>query len=78
MIRYSQKIIIPLVIALLITAIFSCTPKQELQRRTQFIMGTLVEITVREMDSEIAQSAITSAFDEIRRLENLMSTHIAH
>ncbi|VAX33040.1 FAD:protein FMN transferase [hydrothermal vent metagenome] len=78
MIRYSQKLIIPLVIALLITAIFSCTPKQELQRRTQFIMGTLVEITVREMDPEIAQSAITSAFDEIRRLENLMSTHIAH
>jgi thiamine biosynthesis lipoprotein len=79
MVCYSRKLIISLAIALLITAIFSCTPReQELQRRTQFIMGTLVEIAVREMDSEKAQSAITSAFDEMQRLENLMSTQLAH
>jgi thiamine biosynthesis lipoprotein len=79
MVRYSRNFIIPLAITFLITAILSCTPKeQELQRRAQFIMGTLVEITVRGVDTEKAQSAITSAFDEILRLENLMSTHIAH
>ncbi|MCH8314240.1 MAG: FAD:protein FMN transferase [Nitrospinae bacterium] len=40
-------------------------------------MGTLVEITVREPDQEKAQLAISSAFDEMRRLEKLMSTHLA-
>ena len=62
---------------LLLAVIISCSPKeQKLLRRTQFIMGTLVEITVREPDQEKAQLAISSAFDEMRRLEKLMSTHL--
>jgi thiamine biosynthesis lipoprotein len=78
MVRHSKKFLIHLAIVLLLPAIFSCAPReQELQKRTQFIMGTLVEITVREMDADKAQSAISSAFDEIRRLEKLMSTHLA-
>lgn len=78
MVRHSKKFLIHLAIVLLLPAIFSCAPReQELQKRTQFIMGTLVEITVREMDVDKAQSAISSAFDEIRRLEKLMSTHLA-
>ena len=39
-------------------------------------MGTLVEISVFEKDESIVQTAIQSAFDEIQRLEGLMSTHI--
>ncbi len=39
-------------------------------------MGTLVEISVFEKDENIVQLAIQNAFDEIQRLEGLMSTHI--
>jgi FAD:protein FMN transferase len=39
-------------------------------------MGTLVEISVFEKDKELAQLAIQKAFNEIKRIENLMSTHI--
>jgi len=80
MARHFHKFTIHLAFALLIIpAIFACAPKEhELQKRTQFIMGTLVEITVRDKDAQKAQSALASAFDEIGRLENLMSTHLAH
>ncbi len=78
MVLYPHKHIILLASILLLPAIFSCAPKEfELHRRTQFIMGTLVEITVRDPDPDKAQLAITYAFDEMRRLEKLMSTHIA-
>lgn len=39
-------------------------------------MGTLVEISAFDNDESKVQSAIQSAFDEIQRLEKLMSTHI--
>ena len=39
-------------------------------------MGTLVEITVFEKDENKAELAIQNAFNEIQRLEGLMSTHI--
>lgn len=38
-------------------------------------MGTLVEISVHHPDKALAQSAIGQAFDEISRIENLMSGH---
>lgn len=40
-------------------------------------MGTLVEISVVEKDKDLAQLAIQNAFNEIQRIEKLMSTHIA-
>lgn len=39
-------------------------------------MGTLVEISVVEKDKDLAQLAIQNAFNEIQRIEKLMSTHI--
>jgi thiamine biosynthesis lipoprotein len=39
-------------------------------------MGTLVEITLSEDDSDKTQQAIDRAFDEMSRLESLMSTHL--
>ena len=55
----------------------SCNSEEsKLVRRTQFIMGTLVEITLSEDDSEKNQQAIDHAFDEMARLESLMSTHL--
>jgi len=77
MILPHRKTILLALLILLLPAILSCSPKeQELLKRTQFIMGTLVEITVREPDQRKAQSAISLAFDEMRRLEKLMSTHL--
>jgi FAD:protein FMN transferase len=45
-------------------------------RRTQLIMGTLVEITVSHSDPDIIQTATTQAFDEMKRIEQLMSTYL--
>ena len=45
-------------------------------RRTQFIMGTLVEITLSHSDPDVVQAATTQAFDEMQRIEQLMSTYI--
>jgi thiamine biosynthesis lipoprotein len=45
-------------------------------RRTQLIMGTLVEITLSHSNPDVTQSAITQAFDEMQRIEQLMSTYI--
>ena len=48
---------------------------QKIIKRTQFIMGTLIEITVLETDKNLAQKAISKSFEEMSRLENIMSTH---
>jgi FAD:protein FMN transferase len=44
-------------------------------KRTNIIMGTVVEIQVREKDKEKADKAITEAFNEIRRIDNLFTTY---
>ena len=45
-------------------------------RRTQIIMGTLVEITVSHSDPDTVQTVTTQAFDEMKRIEALMSTYL--
>ena len=40
-------------------------------RRPQFLMGTLVKISVIEKDEELAKTAMQKAFREIRRLEKM-------
>ena len=39
-------------------------------------MGTLVEITVHEPNKDLAQEAIKKSFEEISRLESIMSTYL--
>ena len=51
-------------------------PESLVYRRPQFLMGTLVEITVFEKDENKAELAIQNTFNEIQRLEGLMNTHI--
>jgi thiamine biosynthesis lipoprotein len=51
-------------------------PNSFSHRRSQFLMGTLVEISVIEKDDKLAITAIQHAFREIRRLEKLMSIHV--
>src|SRR5437867_12276836 len=45
-------------------------------KRAQFLMGTLVEITAVAPSDAVAQASLTAGFQEIRRLENLLSTWI--
>ena len=56
----------------------ACMPGDsgEPTRRTQFIMGTLVEITLSHSDPQLIQTVTTQAFDEMKRLEQLMSTYL--
>ena len=39
-------------------------------------MGTLVEITIQEIDNNLGQHAINKSFNEMSRLEKIMSTHL--
>src|SRR5207247_3587572 len=45
-------------------------------KRAQFLMGTLVELTAVAPGDVNAQAALTAGFQEIRRLENMLSTWI--
>jgi thiamine biosynthesis lipoprotein len=44
--------------------------------RAQFLMGTLVELTAVAPSNAIAQAALAAGFQEIRRLENMLSTWV--
>ena len=46
-------------------------------KRSRMLMGTLVFVTVVASDRETAQRAATAGLDEIRRLEELLSTWIS-
>lgn len=61
---------------LLILFIPACTPSVHIYKRSQMLMGTVVEITVVAQNEERAEEAMTAAFKEIRRLEEIMSTYI--
>jgi thiamine biosynthesis lipoprotein len=45
-------------------------------KRAQVLMGTMVEITAVAPNETLAQAALTAGFQEIRRLENLLSAWI--
>ena len=65
--------VIPIIFSFLLV---SCqTQNQKITKRTQFVMGTLIEITVHEKNKEVAENAIAKAFDEFYRLEDIMSTY---
>jgi thiamine biosynthesis lipoprotein len=44
-------------------------------KRTQILLGTVVEIQVRDVDEEKAGDAITKAFAEIKRIDDLFTTY---
>lgn len=52
-----------------------CNPSLHIYKRSQLLMGTIVEISVAAKDERTADEAITAAFNEIHRLENIMSTY---
>jgi len=54
----------------------SCSQEEPLARRTQILMGTLVEIALKQSDAEKSRQAVDLAFDEIKRIENLFSSYL--
>ncbi len=56
---------------------FARSEKSDIQtiKRTQILMGTVVEIQVKDNDREKAEFAISKAFDEIKRIDNLFSSY---
>jgi thiamine biosynthesis lipoprotein len=72
-----RQIRYPLVIVLLffIGFIIAWNSNTEIKtiNRTQIFMGTVVDIQVRNSDPEIAEEAVTKAFSEIKRIDNLFT-----
>src|SRR3989304_9576703 len=64
------------ILLLVIMFAHACTPSVHIYKRSQMLMGTVVEITCVAQDEEKAEEAMTAAFKEIRRLEEIMSTYI--
>lgn len=72
LLRHCLTVLSPLLIALLL--IPSCSSKEErVFRKSKILMDTLVTITVVASSEDKAERAIDSAFDEIRKIEGLIS-----
>ncbi len=73
--KYIYPFITLILFSLLLT---SCSDDSSVKpvRRTQFIMGTLVEITVAHPDTNVVHFAASKAFDEMKRVEAMMSTYL--
>ncbi len=67
-----------LILLLLLLSFPGCkTRKPRVLKRTQFIMGTVVEITLVAHENRLTDEAFKGAFEELRRIEALMSRWIA-
>ena len=67
-----------LVISIMVGMIIACSSKEDRSpvKQTQLLMGTLVEITIPGPASPESLAAVDKAFDEIKRIEKLMSSHL--
>ncbi len=70
-----QKFFFPLLTSLALM-ISGCQTSPVLIKRSQMLMGTLVDVTAVAPDKAVAQKAATAALAEIKRLEKLLSTWI--
>lgn len=62
-------------ILILLILLIACTPRLYEIKETQQIMGTFVSITVHHEDKTQASDAVQRAYDEIRRIDELLSTY---
>lgn len=53
----------------------SCENESKNYHRTQILLGTVVEIQIRNTDEQEANEAITKAFTEIKRIDDLFTTY---
>ena len=44
-------------------------------KRTKILLGTVVEIQVRDVNEKKAEDAITKAFAEVKRIDDLFTTY---
>ncbi|HUT53155.1 MAG TPA: FAD:protein FMN transferase [bacterium] len=65
----------PLLILFISILLFRCDPAPQEVNETRLYMGTVVEITVLGKDREKLEAAKDAAFDEIGRIERLMSSY---
>jgi thiamine biosynthesis lipoprotein len=56
-------------------AVWGCGGKYKVHKETRLLLGTIVEITIGEADGEVAARAAALAFDEIERVDALLSSH---
>jgi len=64
-------------LAILVALLVGCQSRDpKVLKRTQFLMGTLVEITLVAHDNKTTAHAIKGAFQEIQRIEKLMSRRL--
>ncbi|GJL69712.1 MAG: thiamine biosynthesis lipoprotein ApbE [Nitrospirales bacterium] len=64
-------------VALTLVTLDACLAKSALIKRSQMLMGTVVFVTAVGADERSAQRAVKAGLDEIRRLEELLSTWIS-
>jgi thiamine biosynthesis lipoprotein len=63
-------------LATLVLVLTGCQTSPVLIKRSQMLMGTLVEVTAVASEKAIAQKAASAALGEIKRLEKILSTWI--
>lgn len=63
-------------LAAVASIVYACSNQNEFYKRSTFSMGTTIEIQVKDVSKETADPAITKAFQEIERLNQLYSTYI--
>jgi thiamine biosynthesis lipoprotein len=49
--------------------------KESIHKQSQLMMGTIIEITLQNPDPELSSRAIKQAFEEINRIESIMSLY---
>jgi thiamine biosynthesis lipoprotein len=49
--------------------------EQKIFKRTQILLGTVVEIQVSDEDEQVAEKAISQAFEEVKRIDDLFTTY---
>src|SRR5690606_36970487 len=64
------------VLLLAVVVILGCQGNPHLVKRSQLLMGTVVFVTAVGTDESTAKQAAKAGLDEIRRLEELLSTWI--
>ncbi len=70
-------IALALLIALHVGVAQGCRSQKPPVQRQQYLMGTTMSISIAGAETEHAHRAAEAAFQEIRRLETLMSTYLA-
>lgn len=53
----------------------NCGDELKTIKRTQILLGTVVEIQVRDADEKTAENAISKAFAEVKRIDDLFTTY---